>query len=228
MWDVASAGRAQVLVANSNFTASRIRRYWNRDSLLLPPPVDLSRFSPSDARADHYVTVSRLVPYKRHDVMLEAFAQLPERRLVIVGDGPQRAALERAAPPNVRFVGALPDAQVAELVGSARAFVFAAHEDFGIVPVEAQAAGTPVIAYGVGGARDTVVPWPAEGATGVFFDAQTGAALADAVRRFESVEASFDSATLRANAERFSNARFRERLRGIVEGALERGGAESV
>lgn len=219
MWDVSSANRADTLVANSTFTASRIRRYWGRDSLLLPPPVDISRFSPSGERSDYYVTVSRLVPYKRHDLMVKAFAQLPDRRLVIVGDGPNRSALQRIAPANVEFTGALPDAEVARVVGKARAFVFAAHEDFGIVPVEAQASGVPVIAYGVGGSRDTVVPWPNEGATGVFFDTQTEEALVDAVHRFESVEHAFDRDTLRANAERFSNAHFRRRLRQIVEDA---------
>lgn len=220
MWDVASASRPQLLLANSNFTASRIARYWGRTSTLLPPPVDLSRFSLRDGPGDDdYLTVSRLVPYKRHDLMVEAFAAMPDRRLTIIGDGPQRAALERRATPNVRFLGALPDREVAEHMRRARAFVFAAHEDFGIVPVEAQACGTPVIAYGVGGALDTVRGWPSPQPTGVFFDRQTPESLRDAVERFEAMERVFDPAVLRANAERFGNEHFRARLAELVREA---------
>ncbi len=217
MWDVASASRPQLLLANSNFTASRIARYWGRASTLLPPPVDLSRFALRDGPGDDdYLTVSRLVPYKRHDLMVEAFAAMPGRRLTIIGDGPQRAALEKRATPNVRFLGALPDREVAERMRRARAFVFAAHEDFGIVPVEAQACGTPVIAYGVGGALDTVRGWPSPQPTGVFFDRQTPEALREAIERFEALEDSFDPAALRANAERFGNVHFRARLAELV------------
>lgn len=220
MWDVASASRPQLLLANSNFTASRIARYWGRTSTLLPPPVDLSRFSLRDGPGDDdYLTVSRLVPYKRHDLMVEAFAAMPDRRLTIIGDGPQRAALERRATPNVRFLGALPDREVAGYMRRARAFVFAAHEDFGIVPVEAQACGTPVIAYGVGGALDTVRGWPSPQPTGVFFDRQTPESLRDAIERFEAMERVFDPAALRANAERFGNDHFRTRLADLVREA---------
>ena len=219
-WDVASAQRAQVVVANSSFTASRIRRYWNREPEVLPPPVDLSRFSLRTDKGGDYLTVSRLVPYKRHDLMVRAFADMPDRRLRIVGDGPQREALQKIATPNVEFLGALPDPEVATLMAEARAFLFAAHEDFGIVPVEAQACGTPVIAYGAGGVRDTVRPWPAPDATGVFFDRQTPEALCAAVRAFERIEPGFDPARLRANAERFSSEGFRLRLRDILVRAV--------
>jgi glycosyltransferase involved in cell wall biosynthesis len=224
MWDVASASRPQVLMANSNFTASRIARYWGRDAQLLPPPVDLSRFSLQTAKGSDYLTVSRLVPYKRHDLMVQAFADLPERRLLIIGDGPQRAALEKIATPNVVFLGALPDREVAQHMRSARAFLFAAHEDFGIVPVEAQACGTPVIAYGVGGVRDTVRSWPAAQPTGLFFDQQTAESLREAILRFETIEHGFDPQVLRDNAERFSNERFRARFGGIIEQALAQRG----
>lgn len=220
MWDVASAQRAQVVVANSSFTASRIRRYWHREPRVLPPPVDLARFSIGTEKRRDYLTVSRLVPYKRHDLMVRAFADLPDRRLLIVGDGPQRESLRRIAPPNVEFLGALPDHEVAALMARARAFVFAAHEDFGIVPVEAQACGTPVIAYGAGGVRDTVRAWPMPGATGLFFDRQTPESLREAILKFETIEHTFDPMVLRANAERFGNEGFRERLGAIVEQAI--------
>ena len=221
MWDVTSASRPQLLLANSNFTASRIARYWGRTSTLLPPPVDLSRFSLRQTRGGgDYLTVSRLVPYKRHDLMVRAFAELPDRRLLIVGDGPQRAALEKIATPNVVFLGALSDRDVAEHMRSARAFLFAAHEDFGIVPVEAQACGTPVIAYGVGGVRDTVRSWPAPHPTGLFFDQQTPESLRAAIVKFESIEEAFDPAVLRANAEAFGNEQFRERLAALITEGL--------
>lgn len=227
MWDVTSASRPQLLLANSNFTASRIARYWGRTSTLLPPPVDLSRFALRDTRGGgDYLTVSRLVPYKRHDLMVRAFAALPDRRLLIVGDGPQRAALEKIATPNVVFLGALSDREVADHMRRARAFLFAAHEDFGIVPVEAQACGTPVIAYGVGGVRDTVRSWPAQQPTGLFFDQQTPESLRTAIMTFESIEDTFDPVVLRANAERFGNEQFRERLAGMIDAALNTQGAD--
>ncbi len=220
-WDVASAHRSHVVIANSRFTAARIRRYWNREAVVLPPPVDISRFTPVSEKDDTYLTVSRLVPYKRHDIMVQAFAAMPDRKLRIVGDGPQRESLQRIAPPNVEFLGALPDREVAALMSRSRAFVFAAHEDFGIVPVEAQACGTPVIAYGAGGVLDTVRPWPKPGATGVFFDAQTPESLARAVRQFEDVESQFDVAMLRANAERYANEQFRITLATIIGEAMQ-------
>ncbi|MBL8262996.1 MAG: glycosyltransferase [Xanthomonadaceae bacterium] len=220
-WDVASAHRAHVLIANSRFTAARIRRYWNRDAIVLPPPVDISRFTPQAEKDDAYLTVSRLVPYKRHDLMVQAFAAMPDRRLRIVGDGPMRESLQRNAPPNVEFLGALPDTEVAALMARARAFVFAAHEDFGIVPVEAQASGTPVIAYGAGGVLDTVRPWPDPDASGVFFEAQTPESLAEAVRRFEDIASGFDARVLRTHAERYGNAQFRATLIDVVDQAWE-------
>lgn len=224
VWDVASASRPQLLLANSTFTASRIRRYWGRESTLLPPPVDLSRFTLRDGPGgEDYLTVSRLVPYKRHDLMVEAFAGLPDRRLTIIGDGPERAELEKRAPSNVRFLGALPDREVAEHMRRARAFLFAAHEDFGIVPVEAQACGTPVIAYGVGGVRDTVRSWPDPRPTGLFFEAQTPESLREAIVTFESIEADFDPKVLRGNAEQFGNEHFRARLAALVREARARG-----
>ena len=171
--------------------------------------MDVDRFHAvgRGAREDFYVSVSRLVPYKRMDLLLEAFRKLPTRRLVIVGDGPDRMRLARDLPANVTMTGRLDDAQTADVVGRARAFVFAAYEDFGIAPVEAQAAGTPVIAFGDGGLRETIRDLDSALPTGVLFDTQSADAIAAAIVRFE--QASIDADACRVNAARFSAARFR-------------------
>ena len=181
---------------------------------MIYPPVDVEYFTPGGTREDFYLAASRLVPYKKLPMIAEAFARhLPDRELVIIGDGPEMARVQAAAGPNVKALGAQPRDVLRDYLRRARAFVFAADEDFGILPVEAQACGTPVIAYGTGGARETVV----EGATGVFFGSQTPETLASAVREFESVEARLTAAACRTNAERFSAARFRAEFREWVE-----------
>jgi glycosyltransferase involved in cell wall biosynthesis len=153
------------------------------------------------------VTVSRLVPYKRIDVIIDAFARMPDRQLTIVGDGPERQRLARNAPANVRFAGRLGDTATAEVLGRARAFVTAAYEDFGIAAGEAQASGTPVIAFRDGGASETIRDVDAAQPTGVLFDAQTPASIIAAVTRFEAM--SIDADACRRNAMRFSEERFR-------------------
>jgi len=191
-------------VAISHYIAARIQRAYGRHASVIYPPVDTEYFTPGTGpRGAHYVIASRFVPYKRMPMLVEAFTvHLPDRELIVVGDGPERDRVRAAAGPNVRLVGAAPRAELREWLRSARALCFAADEDFGIVPVEAQACGTPVVAYGVGGARETVV----DGETGTFFDAQTPAAVAGAVRRFES--RTWSAEACRANAERFASARF--------------------
>ena len=163
--------------------------------------------SPRTAARSGYVTVSRLVPYKRIDVIIDAFARMPDRRLTIVGDGPERQRLARNAPANVTFAGRLGDTPTAEVLGRARAFVTAAYEDFGIAAVEAQASGTPVIAFRDGGASETIRDVDAAQPTGVLFDAQTPASIIAAVTRFEAM--SIDADACRRNAMRFSEERFR-------------------
>jgi glycosyltransferase involved in cell wall biosynthesis len=167
-------------------------------------------------RDEFFVTVSRFVPYKRMDLIVDTFTRM-EHELVVIGDGPDRAKIERLSGPNVRILGYQPDRVVADYLQRARAFIFAADEDFGIVPVEAQAAGCPVIAYGRGGAMETVVGWPAPNSTGVFFDAQTSEAIESAVRLFEAHEAEFKPETCRHNAEHFSHERFQRDFRATVE-----------
>jgi glycosyltransferase involved in cell wall biosynthesis len=212
IWDAATANRVDVFVANSHYIAGRIRKTYRRETHVIYPPVDVERFDVRDRRDDHYVTVARFVPYKRVDVIVEAFTRLG-LPLVAVGDGPDRRAVEQRAGPNVRLVGEQTEAAVKDYVERAKAFVFAAEEDFGIAPVEAQAAGVPVIAYGRGGVTESVVP----GETGLFFDAQTPESLMEAVRRFESAEGGFDRVRIRQNAERFSKARFQREFRELTE-----------
>jgi len=225
-WDRAASARVDRFVANSRHIAAAIARCYGREADVVYPPVDVDRFiaaaaarDPATARAD-YVTVSRLVPYKRIDVLVEAFRALPERKLVVVGDGPERARLQALGVPNVEFTGQQGDADTARHVAGARAFLFAAEEDFGIAPVEAQAAGTPVIAYGSGGVRETVRGRDDPAPTGAFFDAQTPEAVAAAVRAFEAEPNRITAAACRENALRFAPARFRDEIARIVDQAF--------
>lgn len=224
-WDRAASVRVDRFVANSRYIAAAITRCYGRDSVVVYPPVDVARFAlAADARAEaprsDYVTVSRLVPYKRVDILVEAFRALPECRLVVIGDGPDRARLEALAVPNVVFAGRADDAETARRVAAARAFLFVAEEDFGIAPVEAQAAGTPVIAYGRGGVLESIRGQDDDAPTGCFFDAQTPQAVVDAVRGFESGAVRISEAACRGNALRFAPARFREEMTRIVDAAV--------
>jgi glycosyltransferase involved in cell wall biosynthesis len=225
-WDRAASARVDRFVANSRHIAAAIARCYGRDAEVVHPPVDVARFeaAATDRGDVHpragYVTVSRLVPYKRVDILLDAFRELPERRLIVVGDGPERLRLEGQAGPNVEFAGRQDDAETARLVAAARAFVFAAEEDFGIAPVEAQAAGTPVIAYGRGGVLESVRGRDDRAPTGVFFDAQTPQALAAAVRAYEADADRITAAACRENASRFAPERFRSEIAHIVDAAF--------
>jgi len=216
-WDRRTSDRVDDFVAISHHIRERIARCYGREATVIYPPVTLGPFDARPRKRDRYVTVSRLVPYKRIDVLAAAFAHLPGRELVIVGEGPERNRIEAAAGSNVMLVGHASDERRDEILREARAFLFAAEEDFGIAPLEAQAAGVPVIAYGRGGIRETIHGLDDREPTGVFFDAQTPEAVADAVLRFEANEARFDAATCRRNAERFSVERFRREFAAHVE-----------
>lgn len=209
-WDYRMAQREQLhFVAISTEIQARIERYYGRSSEIVHPPVDLRRFTPIDHPDDYYLIVSRLVPYKRIDLAVQAFTALG-LPLVIAGDGRDRDALEALAGPSVRFKGYVPDAELPALFANCRALVFPGREDFGLTPVEAQAAGRPVIAYGAGGALDTVV----EGGTGTFFAEPTVASLVEAVER--SRRTTYDPRDCRRNAERFGPDRFRRALLAIA------------
>lgn len=205
-------GGVDHFIAISSDIQARIKKYYGRDSVIIYPPVDTSRFYPLSAQAkpdDFYLIVSRLIPYKRIDLAVQACTRLG-KRLIIVGDGRDRASLETLAGPSIEFKGRLADADVADLMAKCRAFLFPGFEDFGIAPVEAQAAGRPVIAFGQGGALDTV----SEGQTGLFFREQSVEALAETIEQFEGL--SFDPAVARTNAERFSVERFKRELGAFV------------
>ncbi len=212
-WDYAAAQRVHHFIANSQATAQRIRENYGRDSTIVHPPVDVDRFAPSDQIANHYLIVSRLAPYKRIDLAVEAFNRLG-LPLKIVGAGVDEARLRRMARANIEFLGHVPQAQLARLMAQCRAFIFPGVEDFGIVAVEAHAAGRPVIAYAAGGALETV----SEGVTGAFFREQTVDALADVIARTDVTR--FDARVMRAHAEQFSKARFKARVAGFVNSKL--------
>lgn len=211
MWDTRTANGVDQFVANSNFIARRIRKTYGRRSVVVNPPVDVDRFELREIKDDYYVTVSRLVSYKRIDILAEAFTAMPHRKLVIVGDGPEMAKIKSKAGPNVDLLGHQSFAAMRDLLARARGFVFAAEEDFGIAPVEAQACGTPVIAFGRGGITDTVVPWE----TGIFFGRQTPESVIGAIDEFESAER-FEPRRIRLNAERFSTPRFRREFQRVI------------
>jgi len=211
-WDVLAANRVDVFVANSKYTARRIRKAYRREAEVIYPPVDIDRFDPGQVRDDFYLTVCRCVPYKRVDLIIEAFNDLG-RPLIVIGDGPELNRLKAMAGKGVRVLGRQDDAVIVDHMQRCRAFVHASDEDFGISPIEAQAAGAPVIAYSRGGTGETVIPK----VTGIHFDRQSSASISDAVKKFEAEAAEFDGARIRTHAETFSPDRFDAQMQQLVE-----------
>ncbi|TMA28049.1 MAG: glycosyltransferase family 4 protein [Deltaproteobacteria bacterium] len=216
-WDVRSTRRAHGIVANSNFVAERIRRFWGREAdAVVYPPVDTHRFVPAAEGPDEYaLIVSALVPYKRLDLAVRAFSRA-KRPLLVAGDGPEMASLRALAGPSVRFLGAVPFEDLPRLYARARFFVLPGEEDFGIAPVEAQAAGRPVLALGSGGALETVI----EGQTGVFFPEPTVESLLRGLALIDELRA--DPALIRAHAERFAAGRFAPELKREIDRVIAR------
>lgn len=219
LWDMRTPPSIDLMMANSKFIAQRIRKVYGRDAMVVYPPVDTDAFEMgSAAREDFYLAASRMVPYKRMDMIVEAFTSMHDKRLVVIGDGPDMVRIKALAGPNVEILGYQSFDVLRDNMQRARAFVFAAQEDFGIMPLEAQACGTPVIALGAGGTAETVKPLGQHPTpTGVWFQKQTVPDLQDAVRRLEAGINQIDPAACRANAVFFGVARFREELRNIVE-----------
>jgi glycosyltransferase involved in cell wall biosynthesis len=218
LWDVRTAYGVDMFIANSNYIAARIRKVYRRDARVVYPPVDITNFVPGAKRGDEYLVVARFVPYKRVELVAAAFARMPQRKLLIVGDGPEREAVRMAAAnaPNIRFQTSLETSELIRAMQSARAFIFPAEEDFGITMVEALACGTPVIAFGRGGACDIVE----DGGTGVLFEPQTSDAIMVAVQRFEVLESSIVAAHCRESVLRFDEVVFRRRIVSAVNEAL--------
>ena len=224
-WDVLSAQRPDALIANSRFTAARIRRYWGRSATVVHPPVAVERFRWDQPRDDVYLCLCRLVPYKRVDLVVQAFnaTGLP---LVVIGDGPERQRLAAMAGPNVQLLGSLPQQEVNSWLARCRAYVYAGLEDFGIAPVEAMASGAPVIGLGQGGLLDSVrcISTGCAQPTGLLFADQTPAALVAALERFEQQRlwTQLPAESLRQWAERFSPQRFRQRMGAVIDQAWNR------
>jgi glycosyltransferase involved in cell wall biosynthesis len=224
-WDVLSAQRPDALIANSRFTGARIRRYWGRSATVVHPPVAVERFRWDQPRDDVYLCLCRLVPYKRVDLVVQAFnaTGLP---LVVIGDGPERQRLAAMAGPNVQLLGRLPQQEVNSWLARCRAYVYAGLEDFGIAPVEAMASGAPVIGLGQGGLLDSVrcISTGCAQPTGLLFADQTPAALVAALERFEQQRlwTQLPAESLRQWAERFSPQRFRQRMGAVIDQAWNR------
>lgn len=205
-WDLKTANRPDFYIANSSVVQRRIKEFYGADSVIIPPPVDVGRFKIAEPEG-YYLIVSRLNAYKRIELAVEAFSGL-KLKLKVVGDGPFRENLERFKIPNVEFLGRLGDDETASAYSRCRAVIFPGEEDFGIVPLEANAAGRPVIAFKAGGALDTI----SDGMNGIFFNEPSSASLADAVRRMERIHGDFDATAIRAHALNFSNEVFMQRL----------------
>lgn len=220
IWDMRTANGVDLFLANSQHVARRIWKTYRRPSRLLYPPVDVNRFEAAHDKDDYYLVVSRLVSYKKVGLIVDAFAALPDKRLVVIGDGPEMTKISARATPNVALLGYQSDAVVADHLRNARALVFAAKEDFGITPVEAQACGTPVIAYGAGGALETVRGLDDTGPTGMFFARQSVDAIRDAITHFENHRTRISPDACRVNAERFSLERFRREFVAVMDDAV--------
>lgn len=215
-WDARTGNGVDEFIAISAFVARRIRKIYRREAAVIYPPVDVREFTPGQSKDGSYVTASRLVPYKRIDLLVEAFSGLPDRSLVVIGDGPELRRIRSKAGSNVTLLGAQPPPVLREHLQRARAFVFAAEEDFGIAPLEAQACGTPVIAFGKGGSLETIRGLEHPQPTGVFFDEQTVPAVQHAVQLFEREQHRISPAACRENALRFESDRFRREFGELV------------
>jgi glycosyltransferase involved in cell wall biosynthesis len=221
-WDVRTANGVDGFIAVSKFIARRIWKVYRRDAEVIYPPVDTTAFDMTEEKGDYFVTASRLVPYKRLDLIVEAFSHMPEHTLVVIGDGPEARKIREKAASNCRWLGHQPTDVLREHLQRARAFVFAAEEDFGILPLEAQACGTPVIAFGKGGVRETIRGLDEPDPTGVFFEEQSVPSLVAAIGRFERERHRISPSACRANAERFSTERFRTEFSSYVNAAVAR------
>lgn len=217
IWDYRTANGVDHFIANSQFIARRIHKVYGRKADVIYPPVDVERFSLCEQKQDYYFTASRMVPYKKMDLIVEAFSHMPDKKLIVIGDGSEMAKIKAKATGNIDILGYQPNSVMEEHMKNAKAFVFAAEEDFGITPVEAQACGTPVIAYGKGGALETVRPYGVEKPTGIFFDKQEVQSLIDAVSDFETKSKEFKPINCRENALRFSVDRFQSEIEKYVE-----------
>jgi glycosyltransferase involved in cell wall biosynthesis len=219
LWDYRSSVSVDSLIANSQFISRRIRKVYGREAKVIYPPVDINAFELSEKKEGFYLTASRMVPYKKIDLLVEAFGSMPGKELIVIGDGPDFAKIKAKAKSNVRLLGYQSFDILRTYMQRARAFVFAAEEDFGITPLEAQACGTPVIAFGKGGVLETIKGLDSQSPTGVFFDRQNIESITEAVKKFEALQIS--PAACRENVIRFGPERFRREFSEYVQNGLE-------
>jgi glycosyltransferase involved in cell wall biosynthesis len=212
LWDYASAARVDYFISNSNYIGKRIGKIYRRESTTIYPNIDLSKFDLCEVKEDYYIACSRLVSYKKIDLIVSAFTQWGKKKLIVVGSGPDEKKIRKLAGPNVEVLGYQPLESLIKLLGKAKAMVFAADEDFGMLPVEAQACGTPVIAFRKGGSLETIL----EEKTGLFFENQTEESIIGALERFEVLKLDYNPSEIRKWAEKFGEDRFKEEIREFV------------
>lgn len=220
-WDILTANRPDYYIANSKYVAKRIKKTYDKDSIVIYPPVDTDAFKILDDKEDYYITCSRMVPYKKIDLIVEAFSKT-DKKLIVIGDGPDFSKIKKISTSNIILKGYLEKKDMVKMLCKARAFIFASEEDFGISPVEAQACGIPVIAFGKGGSLETIIgAFPnenfSEENTGVFFRHQSSDSLLKSLRFFEKNENKFNKSVIRKNAERFSKEKFEKQFKKTVD-----------
>jgi glycosyltransferase involved in cell wall biosynthesis len=211
MWDFTTANRADYFIANSHHIARRIKKIYGRESVVIYPPVDIEKFAFCNDNRDYYLIASRFVPYKKVDLVVEAFSKMPDKKLIVIGNGTDSKRINTLATSNIKIIDFQPVESLVEYMQHAKAFIFAAEEDFGITIVEAQACGTPIIAYRVGGASETVI----DGKTGLLYDKQNTASLISAIQKFES-QNDFDLQAISNHAQSFSRYNFEKNIKHFV------------
>lgn len=216
-WDLKSADNVDYFIANSNHIAKKIKRIYNRLADVIYPPVDVEKFSLATEKEDFYLTASRLVPYKRIDLIIEAFARMPDKKLIVIGSGPEKERLKAKAASNISLIGYQEFDSLKSYMQKAKAFVFAAEEDFGIIVVEAMACGTPVIAGNFGGTTESVV----DKKTGVLFPNQTVDSIVEAVKNFDVIAKSINNSEIRIHSEKFSREIFEKNIKAYVDEKIQ-------
>ncbi len=211
MWDSSTVNRVDYFIANSKYIAGRIKKIYGRDSEVIYPPVDTVKFQLSSNKDSYYLTASRLVPYKKIDIIVRAFTEMPDKKLLVIGDGPDEAKIKKFAGSNIEFLGYQEPEELSKYMQKAKAFVFAADEDFGIVPIEALSCGTPVIALNKGGTAETIIK-----DVGILFDNQTAESIKHSVLNFEKSENTFEPARLHEYANNFDRKIFEEKIKQFV------------
>lgn len=217
IWDGLSSNRVDNFIANSKYIAERIRKVYNRDADVIYPPVDVDKFELTTNKDDFYLIAARFVPYKKVDIVVEAFSKMPDKKLKVIGSGPDSKKLKTTATANIEFLGYCTDEMLIKEMQAARAFIYAAEEDFGITIVEAMAAGTPVIAFGKGGAAETVL----DNKTGILFNEQNANSIINAVNKFEETEKEYDHSFINNHAQQFSRVNFEKAIKQYVQDKYE-------